>query len=130
MAKEFNIKNWQNKNLLNEQSFDAGLANAMGMSGDEFEDQVASRDIGDDSFGDTGSDNKYDNNIGKILQLIKSTGVNPVDVMVEIGEEFNIKFDPEQADPNHGLPKMDPDNWGFNGGTKYGDKMPGPGRGL
>ena len=29
-----------------EQGFDAGLANAMGMSDDEFEDQVASRDIG------------------------------------------------------------------------------------
>ena len=29
----------------NEQSFDAGLANAMGMSDDEFEDQIASRDI-------------------------------------------------------------------------------------
>ena len=31
---------------LSEQGFDAGLANAMGMSSDEFEDQVASRDIG------------------------------------------------------------------------------------
>ena len=30
---------------LGEQGFDAGLANAMGMSDDEFEDQVASRDI-------------------------------------------------------------------------------------
>ena len=32
---------------LNEQGFDDRLANAMGMSDDEFEDEIASRDIGD-----------------------------------------------------------------------------------
>ena len=44
MNKRFDIHEWQAK--INEQGFDAGLANAMGMSDDEFEDQVASRDIG------------------------------------------------------------------------------------
>ena len=44
MAKKFNIHDWQAK--INEQGFDDRLAQAMGMSGDEFEDQVASRDIG------------------------------------------------------------------------------------
>ena len=45
MAKEFNIHDWQAK--INEQGFDDRLAKQMGMSDDEFEDQVASRDIGD-----------------------------------------------------------------------------------
>tara|TARA_B100000902_G_scaffold339365_1_gene341541 strand:+ start:162 stop:497 length:336 start_codon:yes stop_codon:yes gene_type:complete len=44
MSKRFNIHDWQAK--INEQGFDDRLANAMGMSDDEFEDQVASRDIG------------------------------------------------------------------------------------
>ena len=45
MSKKFNIHDWQAKHL-NEQGFDDRLAQAMGMSGDEFEDQVASRDVG------------------------------------------------------------------------------------
>jgi len=45
MSKRFNIHDWQAK--INEQGFDARLAQQMGMSDDEFEDQVASRDIGD-----------------------------------------------------------------------------------
>ena len=49
MAKEFNIKDWQKKHL-NEQNFDQRLAQQMGMSDDEFEDQIASRDIGDDDI--------------------------------------------------------------------------------
>ena len=44
MSKRFNIHDWQAK--INEQGLDDRLAQAMGMSGDEFEDQVASRDIG------------------------------------------------------------------------------------
>ena len=75
--------------------FDDRLAQQLGMSNDEFEDQVASRDIGNDSFDNTGTeyDNKYDINIGNILQLIKSTEVDPMDVMGEIGAEFDIKFE-------------------------------------
>tara|TARA_R110000787_G_scaffold108979_1_gene217421 strand:+ start:930 stop:1442 length:513 start_codon:yes stop_codon:yes gene_type:complete len=37
------------KEPTNEQSFDDRLAQQMGMSNDEFEDQIASRDIGDES---------------------------------------------------------------------------------
>ena len=47
--KKFNIHDWQSKQRLNEQSFDDRLAQQMGMSNDEFEDQIASRDIGDES---------------------------------------------------------------------------------
>jgi len=47
--KKFNIHNWQSKQRLNEQSFDSRLANKMNMSDDEFEKNVSSRDIGDES---------------------------------------------------------------------------------
>ena len=47
--KKFNIHDWQSKQRLNEQSFDSRLAKQMGMSNDEFEDQISSRDIGDES---------------------------------------------------------------------------------
>tara|TARA_B100000780_G_C21026653_1_gene411569 strand:- start:176 stop:514 length:339 start_codon:yes stop_codon:yes gene_type:complete len=46
---KFNIHDWQSKQRLNEQSFDDRLAKQMDMSNDEFEDQIASRDIGDKS---------------------------------------------------------------------------------
>lgn len=46
MSKRFNIHDWKVKHLIKEQDFDARLAQQMGMSDDEFEDQVASRDIG------------------------------------------------------------------------------------
>ena len=47
--KKFNIHDWQSKQRLNEQSFDSRLANKMNMSDDEFEKNVSSRDIGDES---------------------------------------------------------------------------------
>ena len=43
MAKEFNIHDWQAK--INEQGFDDRLKKQMGMSDDEFEKNVTSRDI-------------------------------------------------------------------------------------
>ena len=73
-------------------SFDNKLANAMDMSSDEFEDQVASRGVGD-SFGSAGTDKRSGQVIGDILQLIKSTDIDPMDVMEEIGEKFDIKFE-------------------------------------
>ena len=45
MSKIFNIHDWQAK--INEQNFDQRLAQQMDMSGDEFEKNVASRDIED-----------------------------------------------------------------------------------
>ena len=47
--KKFNIHDWQSKQRLTEQSFDSRLANKMNMSDDEFEKNVSSRDIGDES---------------------------------------------------------------------------------
>ena len=78
---------------LSEQSFDDKLAQQMGMSDDEFEDQVASRDIGDDSFGSAGTDKRTQQVITDIIQLIKSTDIDPMDVMEVIGEEFDINFE-------------------------------------
>ena len=73
--------------------FDDRLAQQMGMSDDEFEDQVASRDIGDDSFGSAGTDKRTQQVITDIIQLIKSTDIDPMDVMEVIGEEFDINFE-------------------------------------
>ena len=86
MTKPFNIHDWQAKQRLTEH--------------------------GGKAFG-TDTDNKYDINISNILQLIKSTGIDPMDVMEEIGVEFKINFD-----FSGGAPGM----------TRYGSEMPGPGR--
>ena len=44
MSKRFNIHDWQAK--INEQGFDDRLAQAMDMNPDEFENKIASRDVG------------------------------------------------------------------------------------
>ena len=60
----------------------------------------------EEAFGDRGSDKRSGQVIGDILQLIKSTGIDPEEVIEAIKMSDNFK--------NSGLPKMDPDNWGFN----------------
>ena len=75
--------------------FDDKLAQQLGMSNDEFEDQVASRDIGDDSFGSAGTDKRRGQVMGEIFNLIRNhtLDVTPMEVMEEIGEEFDIKIE-------------------------------------
>jgi aspartyl-tRNA synthetase len=63
-----------------------------------FDDKIA-------TFGDAGTDKRTGQVIGDILQLIKSTGIDPEEVIEAIKMSDNLK--------NYGLPKMDPDNWGF-----------------
>jgi hypothetical protein len=46
-----------------------------------------------DSFGSAGTDKRTGQVIGDILQLIKSTGVDPQDVMEEIGQAFGVSFE-------------------------------------
>jgi len=58
-----------------------------------------------DALGDAGTDKRSGQVIGDILQLIKSTGIDPEEVIEAIKMSDNFK--------NSGLPKMDPDNWGF-----------------
>jgi len=79
MDKRFNIHDWQAKQRLNEQ----------------------------DVFGSAGTDKRSGQVIGDILQLIKSTGIDPEDVIEAINQDFNREA---------------PDT------TRYGSEMPGPGR--
>ena len=71
--------------------FDDRLAQQMGMSNDEFEDQVASRDIGQ------GVDNTKGlfkvGIINDIFDLINVNQIDPMEVMEAIGEEFDIKIE-------------------------------------
>jgi len=60
----------------------------------------------DESFGAAGTDKRTGQVIGEILQLIKSHQIDPEEVIEAIKMSDNFK--------NYGLPKMDPDNWGFN----------------
>jgi hypothetical protein len=64
-----------------------------------FDDKLA-------TFGAAGTDKRTAQVVGDILQLIKSTGIDPEEVIEAINlNRMNFK--------NSGLPKMDPDNWGF-----------------
>ena len=47
----------------------------------------------DVSFGGAGTDKRSGQVIGDIIQLIRSTGIDPSDVMEEIGQEFGINFE-------------------------------------
>ena len=61
----------------------------------------------EEAFGGGGTDKRTAQVVGDILQLIKSTGIDPEEVIEAINlNRMNFK--------NSGLPKMDPDNWGFN----------------
>jgi len=74
-------------------SFDNKLAQQMGMSDDEFENQVASRDIGDDSFGAAGTDKRTQQVITDIIQLIRSTGIDVEEVIEQVANEFDVPFE-------------------------------------
>ena len=49
--------------------------------------------VAEDSFGSAGTDKRTGQVIGDILQLIKSTGINPEEVMEEIGQAFGVSFE-------------------------------------
>jgi hypothetical protein len=78
MTKRFNIHDWQAKQRLAEQRAD-WTPPPMG--------------TGNDSFGSAGTDKRSGQVIGDIIQLIRSTDIDPMDVMEVIGEEFKIKFE-------------------------------------
>ena len=56
-------------------------------------DSVVESEHEGDSFGSAGTDKRTGQVIGDILQLIKSTGVDPQDVMEEIGQAFGVSFE-------------------------------------
>ena len=59
MAKEFSIREWQTKQRLSEQGFDDRFKDAMGGAGfsDDEQDDIMSRDIGDEESPFPGTDN-------------------------------------------------------------------------
>jgi hypothetical protein len=73
--------------------FDDRLAQQMGMSNDEFEDQVASRDVGDQTFGSAGTDKRRGQVMGEIFDLIRKHTLDPEEVMEEVATEFDIPFE-------------------------------------
>ena len=73
MSKKFNIHDWQAKQRLSEQNFDQRLAQQMGMSGDEFEDQIASKDIGSPFPGTDDVSNGYKAAVALIDELREIT---------------------------------------------------------
>ena len=50
-------------------------------------------DLAEESFGAAGTDKRSGQVIGDILQLIRDTGIDPADVLEEIGQEFGIAFE-------------------------------------
>ena len=112
MTKKFNIHDWQAKQLLSEQdNYDKRQdaltpgKNPDAFYGDGSLDKL--RNLGDDKAVIDGRI------IGEIIELISRNDIDPMDVMEEIGVEFDINFD-----FSGGAPGM----------TKYGGEMPGPGR--
>lgn len=45
------------------------------------------------AFGAAGTDKRTGQVVSEILELIRSTGVDPSEVMEEIGQEFGINFE-------------------------------------
>ena len=49
--------------------------------------------INEESFGAAGTDKRSGQVIGEIIQMIRNTGIDPSDVLEEIGQEFGIAFE-------------------------------------
>ena len=112
MTKKFNIHDWQAKQrqqrLVEQDDFQKRQDRLTpGKNPDEFYgDGSLDKLRNSDAFGSAGTDKRTGQVIGDILQLIKSTGIDPEEVIEAIKMSDNFK--------NSGLPKMDPDNWGFS----------------
>ncbi len=50
-------------------------------------------DLDEISFGAAGTDKRSGQVISEIIQMIRNTGIDPSDVMEEIGQEFGIAFE-------------------------------------
>ena len=53
----------------------------------------AKNDIEEESFGAAGTDKRSGQVIGEIIQMIRATGIDPSDVLEEVGQEFGISFE-------------------------------------
>tara|TARA_R110000772_G_scaffold3595_1_gene12729 strand:- start:70 stop:492 length:423 start_codon:yes stop_codon:yes gene_type:complete len=61
--------------------------------GEEVEYDEGQLKLAEESFGSAGTDKRSGQVIGDILQLIRDTGIDPSDVLEEIGQEFGIAFE-------------------------------------
>ena len=61
--------------------------------GEEVEYDEGQLKLAEESFGDAGTDKRSGQVIGDIIQLIRDTGIDPSDVLEEIGQEFGIAFE-------------------------------------
>mgnify|MGYP001278758726 CR=1 FL=1 len=75
-----------------EQGFDDRLANAMGMSDDEFEDQVASRDIGDGGSSFPGDDSGYSPAAAKARDYIETFKKEYREMSDDQLDEFSVEI--------------------------------------
>ena len=99
MTKKFNIHDWQAKQrqqrLVEQDDFQKRQDRLTpGKNPDEFYgDGSLDKLRNSDAFGSAGTDKRTQQVITDIIQLIKSTDIDPMDVMEVIGEEFDIKFE-------------------------------------
>jgi len=77
---------------LGEQGFDDRLANQMGMSDDEFEDQVASRDIGDGGSSFPGDEPGYSPAAAKAKDYIETFRKEYRDMSDDQLDEFSVEI--------------------------------------
>ena len=61
--------------------------------GEEVEYDEGQLKLAEESFGAAGTDKRSGQVLGDIIQLIRSTGIDPADVLEEIGQEFGIAFE-------------------------------------
>jgi len=90
MSKRFSIHDWQAK--INEQGFDQRLAQQMGMSNDEFEDQVASRDIGDGGSSFPGDESGYSPAAAKARDYIETFKKEYREMSDDQLDEFSVEI--------------------------------------
>ena len=50
-------------------------------------------DLDEISFGAAGTDKRSGQVIGEIIQMIRDTGVDPEEVLEEVGQEFGVAFE-------------------------------------
>ena len=132
MTKRFDIHEWQAKQRLVEQDEFQKRQDRLtpGKNPDEFYgDGSLDKLRNSDAFGSAGTDKRTQQVITDIIQLIKSTDIDPMDVMEVIGEEFKIKFEfsggaPDGDNINPGNTKdQDTKRKAYN--KMFGDKSPG-----
>ena len=97
MTKRFDIHEWQAKQqrLTEDDAYQKRQDRLTpGKNPDEFYgDGSLDKLRNSDAFGSAGTDKRTQQVITDIIQLIKSTDIDPMDVMEEIGVEFKIKFE-------------------------------------